>query len=88
MKSRILIIALLIAALAVFSNAPRADAEPLTIMAIVGVASVLAVSSIDIIAGADEDGKDQRAQHEDTEKLLAKAAPREEGSAAIATNAD
>jgi hypothetical protein len=88
MKPRIVIIALLIAALAVFFNAPRADAEPLTIMAIVGVASVLAVSSIDIIASGEEDSKEQRAQLEDTEKLLAKADPREDASNAIAVNAD
>jgi hypothetical protein len=46
---------------------PRANAEPLTIMAIIGVATVLSVSTVDIVATNYEDNRDQRAQHEDTE---------------------
>jgi hypothetical protein len=73
MKNRILIIALTIAVLTAFSSVPRANAEPLTIMAIVGVATVLSISTVDIVASHYEDNRDQRAQHEDAEKMHAKA---------------
>lgn len=73
MKNRILIIALAIAVLSAFSSVPRANAEPLTIMAIVGVATVLSISTVDIVASHYEDNRDQRAQHEDTEKAHTKA---------------
>jgi Skp family chaperone for outer membrane proteins len=73
MKNRVLIIALAIAVLSAFSSVPRANAEPLTIMAIVGVATVLAVSTVDIVANRYDDNKEQRAQHEDTEITHAKA---------------
>ncbi|MCU0560434.1 MAG: hypothetical protein MUD16_09610 [Desulfobacterales bacterium] len=88
MKPRILIIALTIAALAAATPAPRAEADPLTVMAVVGLASVFAVSSIDIIAGGDEDGKEQRAQREESEKLVARAEPGAEASEAVAVKAD
>ena len=58
MKNRILIIALAIAVLAAFSSVPRANAEPLTIMAIVGVATVLSISTVDIVASQYEDNRD------------------------------
>jgi hypothetical protein len=73
MKNRILIIAIAIAVLAVFSSVPRANAEPLTIMAIVGVVTVLSISTVDIVASHYEDNRDQHAQHEDSEKMHAKA---------------
>jgi len=73
MKNRVLIIALAIIVLSAFSSVPRASAEPLTIMAIVGVATVLSVSTVDIVASNYEDNRDQRAQREDTEKTHAKA---------------
>jgi len=73
MKTRVWIIALSIAALAAFSPVPRANAEPLTIMAIVGVATVLSISTVDIVASQYEDNRDQRAQVQDTEKMHAKA---------------
>lgn len=74
MKNRVLIIAILIAVLTAFSSVPRAKAEPLTIMAIVGVATVLSLSTVDIVASDhDEDTKDMRAQREDTEKMHANA---------------
>ena len=78
MNSRVLIIVLLIAVLATFSSVPRASAEPLTIMAIVGVAAVLSVSTIDIVASNYDDNRDQRAQLEETEKMHAKAETIEE----------
>jgi hypothetical protein len=79
MKNRVLIITLLIAALAAFSSVPRANAEPLTVMAIVGVATVLSLSTIDIVASNhEEDNKDMRAQREDTEKMHASAKTTEE----------
>ena len=73
MKNRILIIALLIVVLAAFSFAPRANAEPLTIMAIVGITAVLSASTVDIVASNHEENRDMRAQQEDIGKLHAKA---------------
>ena len=73
MKNRVLIIALAIVVIAAFSSVPRANAEPLTIMAIVGVATVLSVSTVDIVASNYEDNRDQRAQQEDNEQMHAKA---------------
>lgn len=73
MKNRVLIVALAIVVIAAFSSVPRTNAEPLTIIAIVGVATVLSVSTVDIVASNYEDNRDQRAQHEDTEKMHAKA---------------
>lgn len=79
MKNRVLIIAILIAVLTAFFSVPRAKAEPLTIMAVVGVATVLSLSTVDIVASDhDEDTKDMRAQGEDTEKLHANAKTTEE----------
>jgi len=73
MKHRVLFIAFMIVALAAFYSVPRANAEPLTIMAIVGVVTVLSASSVDIIASSNEDTKDQRAQLDETAKMHAKA---------------
>jgi hypothetical protein len=73
MKHRVLFIAIMIVALAAFSSVPRANAEPLTIMAIVGVVTVLSASSVDIIASSNEDTKDQRAQLDEADKMHAKA---------------
>ena len=73
MKHRVLFIAFMIVALAAFSSVPRANADPLTIMAIVGVVTVLSVSSVDMIASSHEDNKDQRAQIDETAKMYAKA---------------
>jgi len=79
MKNRFFIIAILITALPAFSSVPRAKAEPLTIMAVVGVATVLSLSTVDIVASdQDEDTKDMRAQREDTEKMHANAKTTEE----------
>lgn len=74
MKNRVLIITLAISIVAAFFSAPRANAEPLTIMAVVGVATVLSLSTVDIVASRYEDNRDQRAQHEEAEKANAKAA--------------
>ena len=74
MKNQVLIIAILIAVLRQFFLCRCAKAEPLTIMAIVGVATVLSLSTVDIVASDhDEDTKDMRAQREDTEKMHANA---------------
>ncbi len=73
MKSRILIAALLIALLATFSYVPPASAEPLTVIAIVGVATVLSASTIDIVANHYDDNRDYRAQREETDKMRAQA---------------
>ena len=73
MKHRVLFIALIIVALAAFSSVPRVNAEPLTIMAIVGVVAVLSASSVDMMASHNEDNKDQHAQLDETAKMHAKA---------------
>jgi hypothetical protein len=73
MKHRVLIIAFMIVALAAFSSVPRANAEPLTIMAIIGVVTVLSASSIDMVASHGEDNKDQHAQLDEAAKMHAKA---------------
>jgi hypothetical protein len=73
MKNRVWAIVLTIIVLAAFAPVPRAQAEPLTIMAIVGVAAVLSVSTVDIVASRYEDNRDQRAQEEATEKMLARS---------------
>lgn len=71
MKRRILIIVLLIAVVAAFSHAPPASAEPLTVIAIVGVAAVLSASTMDIVAGQYDDNRDYRAQHFKDEEMRA-----------------
>jgi hypothetical protein len=80
MKLRVLLIAFMILALAGFSSAPRANAEPLTIIAIVGIVTVLSTSSIDMVARSNEDNKDQHAQQEDAGKMHAKAEKTEDAS--------
>ena len=71
MKSRVLIVALLIAVVATFSHMPPASAEPLTVIAIVGVAAVLSASTVDIVAGQYDDNRDYRAQHDKAEEMRA-----------------
>ena len=67
MQRRMFIIAILILALTAAATAPRANAEPLTIMAIIGVVTVAAVSSVDMVAHSDDsNNKDMRAQQEET----------------------
>jgi len=73
MKHRVLFIAFMIVALAAFSSVPRANADPLTIMAIIGVVTVLSVSSVDMIASSHEDNKDQHAQFDEAGKMHAMA---------------
>jgi hypothetical protein len=73
MKHRVLFIAFMIVALAAFSSVPRANAEPLTIMAIIGVVTVLSASSVDMVATSHEDNKDQHAQLDETAKMHANA---------------
>lgn len=74
MKCRVYIIAFVILALTAAVTVPRASAEPLTIMAIVGVVTVLSVSSVDMVAHSDdENNKDMRAQQEESARLHARA---------------
>ncbi|MBI5578304.1 MAG: hypothetical protein HY895_04055 [Deltaproteobacteria bacterium] len=73
MKYRVLIIAFIVVALAAFSSVPRANADPLTIMAVIGVVTVLSVSSVDIIASHSEDNKDQHAELDEAAGMHAKA---------------
>jgi hypothetical protein len=73
MKSPVLIVALLITVLATVSYVPPASAEPLTVIAIVGVAAVLSASTVDIVASQYDDNRDQRAQRDETDKMRAQA---------------
>ena len=79
MKNRVLIIVLSIAFLAVFAPIPRANADPLTIIAVVGIATVLSAGTVDMVAGRYDDDRDMRAQREEAEKANAKAPPTEKG---------
>jgi len=78
MKIRVLTSALLIAAMATFSYGPPASAEPLTILAIVGVATVLSASTIDIVASQYDDNRDYRAQLDEAEKMSSREEASEE----------
>jgi len=74
MQARVYIIALVIVALAAAVTVPRANAEPLTIMAIAGLVTVLSVSSVDMAVHSDDNSnKDMRAQQEENAQLHAKA---------------
>jgi hypothetical protein len=75
MKRRVYIIAFVILALTAAVAVPRASAEPLTIMAIAGVVTVLSVSSVDMVARSDDDNqnKDMRAQQEENAPVQAVA---------------
>ena len=73
MQTRVYIAVLLIVALASAAAVPRANAEPLTIMAIAGLVTVLSVSSVDMAVSSDDNSsKDMRAQQEETAQLHAK----------------
>jgi hypothetical protein len=66
MKNRALIIAIAITVLAAVSQAPRANADPLIVMAIVGIVTVASISTADIVAdGGEADTRDFQAQHEE-----------------------
>jgi hypothetical protein len=67
MQRRFYIIAFVILALTAAVAVPPASAEPLTVMAIAGVVTVLSVSSVDMVARSDDDSqnKDMRAQQEE-----------------------
>jgi hypothetical protein len=74
MQHRVYIAALVIVALAAAAAVPRANAEPLTIMAIAGLVTVLSVSTVDMAVHSDDNSnKDMRAQQEETGQLQAKA---------------
>ncbi|MGE5257165.1 MAG: hypothetical protein ACM3KE_10865 [Hyphomicrobiales bacterium] len=86
MKGRVFIIAIMILALTAAMPALRASADPLTIMAVIGVLTVLSVSSADMIARSDEDTKDMRAQQEQAARLHARAEASAEALSAAATH--
>ena len=80
---RALIVALALVVLAAVSPAPRADADPLTVMAIVGIVTVASISTVDIVAdGGEADTRDFRAQHEEAETQKAAVENAEEAGAA------
>ena len=73
---RALIVALAIVVLAAVSPAPRADADPLTVMAIVGIVTVASISTVDIAAeGGEANTRDFQAQREEAETQKAAVAP-------------
>jgi len=79
---RALIIALAITVLTAVSPAPRAHADPLIVMAIIGLATVASISTADIVAeGGEADTRDFRAQHEEAETRKAAVAPADEATA-------
>jgi hypothetical protein len=85
MKNRALIIAIAITVLAAVSPAPRANADPLTIMAIVGLVTVASISTAGVVAeGGEADTRDFRAQHEEAETRKAAVEPADEATAAAA----
>lgn len=73
MIRQLAIILIVVVALTAAATARPAKADPLTIIAIVGVATVLSAGSVDVIARSDEDNKDMRAQQAETSPVLAKA---------------
>jgi len=58
----------------------------LTIIAIVGVATVLSAGSVDVIARGDDDNKDMRAQQTEASPMLAKAEAFSKPPDPVATN--
>jgi hypothetical protein len=86
MKSRAYIIAIMVVALTTAMPAPRASADPLTVLAVIGVLTVLSVSSADMIARSDEDTKDMRARQEQAARLHASAEASAEPSGAAAAH--
>ena len=80
---RALIIALAIFVLTSVSPAPRANADPLTVMAIVGLVTVASISAADIVAdGGEADTRDFQAQHEAAETQKAAVVPADDATAA------
>ena len=80
------IILIIVFALTAVTTARPAKADPLTIIAIVGVATVLSASSVDVIARSDDDNKDMRAQQAEAPPMLAKAEALSRPSDPLATN--
>lgn len=68
MKTKKIFLAILMTVLVASSFAPRAQADPLTVMAIVGVATVLTLSTADIVTSDYDGDKEQRAQVENTDQ--------------------
>jgi hypothetical protein len=56
------------------SNLPSKIHDP-TILAILGLATVASISTVDIVASHEEDTRDFRAQHDDAETLNPKVEP-------------
>jgi len=72
MKIRYVVIMILVVALTAVSASTPARADPLTIMAVVGVAAVLSASSVDMVARSYDDNRDMRAQPAEPRPLIAK----------------
>ncbi len=80
---RALIVALALVVLAAVSPAPRANADPLAVMAIVGIVTVASISTAGIVAdGGEADTRDFRAQREEAEPQKAAVAPADDESPA------
>lgn len=73
MMRQLAIILILVVAVTAVTTARPVKADPLTLMAIIGVATVLSVGTVDVIARSDDESKDMRAQPAEASPLLAKA---------------
>jgi hypothetical protein len=90
MKISALVIAVMIAFVAVFSHVPSAMADPLTVIAVAGVATVVLASTVDLAIPDEDTQKDMRARSEDKEKKVelraaGSSAEAPTGTASIAT---
>lgn len=79
MKLRTLIISVIVLCFMFFSAAPRAKADPLTIMAVVGVTTVILAATADETIHDHEDDRDMRAEQksdmENTRETVSTDAP-------------
>jgi ABC-type bacteriocin/lantibiotic exporter with double-glycine peptidase domain len=70
MKNSALVIAVMIAFIAVFSNVPCATADPLTVIAVAGVATIILATTVDLAITDEDTQKDMRARSEDNENRV------------------
>jgi hypothetical protein len=90
MKNSTLVTAVLIAFVAAFSHVPNAKADPLTVIAVAGVATIVLATTVDLAIPDEDTQKDMRAKSEDNEKKVelraaGSAADLPAGTASIAT---
>ena len=86
MMMQLATIMILVVALTAVTTARPAKADPLTIIAIGGAATVLSAGSVDLIARSDDDNKDMRAQQVEASPMLTQAEAPAKPSDPVATN--